>query len=207
VAIDSTTLTADKTTSGSIKNWVNRSDIPATDILTEAEAYIYQQLRAREMLSTTPLSIAAAASSVALPADFLDPIRFLPYEWGSPLPLTHEAVLYDTRDSSGALFDGTPSQWAIFDGTMTVNSTIPTGETFSGILTYYAQPTALSGSNETNFLTTRYPTLLRRACLKHAYEHMKDWPSFERQEALTQAAVFEANQTNEMWRRGQQYPA
>jgi hypothetical protein len=143
VAIDFTTLTADKTTSGSIKNWVNRSDIPATDILTEAEAYIYQQLRAREMLSTTPLSIAAAASSVALPADFLDPIRFLPYEWGSPLPLTHEAVLYDTRDSSGALFDGTPSQWAIFDGTMTVNSTIPTGETFSGILTYYAQPTAL----------------------------------------------------------------
>lgn len=205
MAIDYSTLTAAKTTVGSIRNWVNRSDIPAEDILTEAQAYIYQQLRVREMVSTTPLTISASTSSVALPSDFLDQIRFVPYEFSSALPFVHEATLFDTRDSAGALFPGTPSQWTIIGTTMHVNS-VPDAD-FTGILTYYSEPAALSGGNETNFLTTRYPTVLRRSCLKYAYEHMKDRQSMSDQEQLAGSAVFEANQSNEMYRRNQDYPA
>ena len=47
MAITWTVLTGSKDTEGSIANWVNRSDLPTTNILLEAEAWIYQHLRIR----------------------------------------------------------------------------------------------------------------------------------------------------------------
>jgi len=80
-------------------------------------------------------------------------------------------------------------------------------EAFSGILLYYKQPTALSGSNETNFLTNRYPSLLRYACMAKAYEHMKDTENATGYLALAMQQIDKANASNEMWRRNQYIPA
>ena len=71
MAYNWTTLTAAKTTLGSIANWVNRTDLPTDNILLEAEAKIYERLRVREMQVITTLTVAADENSVSLPSDFL----------------------------------------------------------------------------------------------------------------------------------------
>jgi len=204
MAINYTTLVGDKTTEGSIKNWVNRSDIPVTNILIEAEAEIYQWLRVREMKSDAAFQFDISTSSEALPSDFLDPIKYVPYEWSYPLPYYDEESALVARDSSGNLFDGTPSLWYIIDDTAYVDVTASAN--FGGRLMYYKLPAALSISNETNFLTTRYPSLLRHACMMKAYDHMKDTNRSAEYRANMMTAIQTANATNEMYRRGQYVP-
>lgn len=195
-----TTLTGLKTVSGSIANWVNRSDLPTTEILTEAEALIYETLRVREMQARATLTFALSTQTASLPTGFLDPLGYRPYEWGDDLPFVHENGLNEYRDSSGTLESGTPSQWTIIGETAYVN--VLPSEAFSGTLLYYKTPTALSGSNETNFLTSRYPSLLRYACMAKAYEHMKNDLAASYLQ-LAMQSIAKANASNEMWRTNQ----
>ena len=199
-----TTLTGLKTVDGAIKAWVNRSDIPATVILTEAQALIYERLRVREMQARATLTFALATQTASLPTGLLDPIGYQPYEWAVDLPFVHENALGEYRDSSGVLESGTPSRWTIVGETAYVN--VLPSEAFSGTLLYYKSPTVLSVSNETNFLTERYPTLLRYACMAKAYEHMKDQQSANYL-GLTMQTIADINSSNEMWRRNQYIPA
>jgi hypothetical protein len=205
MTIDFTTLTGAKTVSGSIQNWVNRSDIPIVDILTEAEAFIFQRLRTQEMLASSALTILEGTNSIALQSDFLDPIEFKPYESNVGLAYVHEAELLSDRDSAGALFDGVPIAYAILNNVMVTG--VNALQDFSGIMTYYAQPAALSGSNETNWVTTKYPTMLRRSCLRFAYEFMKDAERMATEEILALRAIEEANAANELFRRAQEHPS
>lgn len=205
MAYNYTTLTGAKTVSGSIANWVNRSDLPTENILIEAEALIYERLRVREMTLTEPLSFTAGVQTVSLPSGFLDPLSFTPYTWAYPLPFVHETALDEYRDAAGVLMTGTPGRWTIIGETAYVD-VLPI-ETFAGRVLYYKRPSALSVSNETNFLTTRYPTLLRTACLARSYEHMKDMQNAANYMQMAEAKIAEANATNEMWRRNQYMPA
>ena len=146
MAINWTTLTAAKTTEGSIKNWVNRSDIPVTNILLEAEAWIYQTLRVREMVVDEAFTFDASSSSEALPSGFLDPIQFVPYGWAAPLEFWHEANFRPNRSSAGVLESAaTPSKWTIIGETAHIDVLL--SASFSGRLMYYDTPTAAgSGS-------------------------------------------------------------
>lgn len=201
MAINWTTLTASKSTSGSIANWLNRSDIPTENILLEAEAMIYERVRVREMQARSVLTFAAADQDVALPAGFLDPIGFWPYTWSDPLPFVDYNLLGEYRDSSGTLSTGTPSRWAVLGETAYVD-VLPSA-TFSGYVAFYKRPDALSVSNETNWLTIRYPALLRFACLAKGYEHMKDMQNAMTYTQMAEAKIGEANATNELLRRNQ----
>lgn len=196
-----TVLTGVKTTAGSIANWVNRSDLPTSTILEEAEAFIYERLRVREMHTIATLTFAVDTNSVALPADFLDPIEYRPNGWGSPLLFVSETSLEAHRDEDGALYEGEPSRWSIIGETAYVD--VSCSEAFSGKLMYYKRPAALSGSNETNFLTTRYPTLVRHACMAKAFEHMKDWTSAAQYLQMAEGKIAEASATNDLYRRSQ----
>lgn len=199
-----TTLVAGKSTAGSIANYVNRGDIPGTEILTEAEALIYETLRVREMTSRDVVTFSSGTQSASLPSGFLDPLGFQPYTWGADLMFVHENALNEMRDEDGVVSSGTPSRWTIIGETAYVD--VLPDAAFSGILLFYKTPTALGPSNLTNFLTSRYPTLLRYACMAKAYEHMKD----ERAAAYlaqTEAEIVKANMSNEMWRRNQFVPS
>ena len=201
MAIDWATIVAAKTTLGSIANAVNRSDLPTTNILIEAEASIYERLRVREMEALATLTFAISTNTTALPTDFIDPIEYRPNGWGAPINFVHESSLEAHRDSSGNLSSGTPSRWSILGETAYVD--VSCSASFSGRLMYYKRPAALSVSNTTNFLTIRYPTLLRFACLARAYEHMKDMQNAASYMQMTEAKIAEANATNEMYRRSQ----
>jgi hypothetical protein len=203
MAITYSVLTGVKTTTGSIASWVNRSDLPTDNILLEAEAWIYQRLRVREMVTDATFTFDDNTSSEALPSAFLDPIQFVPYEWGTPLPYVSPENFQQPRTSAGVIFDGSPSCWTIIGTTAHIDATIDDSDNYSGRLMYYAQPDALSSVNTTNFLTTRYPTLLRMACMGFAYQFMKDTPRTQEYLGYAMAAIQEAAATNDLYRRGQ----
>ena len=199
-----TTLTGTKATAGSVANWVNRSDLPTTEIVTEAEAWIFERLRVREMITDEALTFTSATSSKALSslaATFLDPIQFVPYQWADPLEFVAETKFRPSRDSSGVLQSSSePSLWTIIGATAHLDVLLSAN--FSGRMMYYARPAALS-STETNFLTVRYPTLLRYALMGKAYDHMKDTQRSLEYLQKAEVAIAEAARTNEMYRRGQ----
>lgn len=196
-------LVGDKDTAGSIKSWVNDSTIPAGEILSEAEAWIYQRLRVREMQEVNAaFAFAASASSASLPTGFLDHIEFVPDGWGIPLRYVSEVNFFaGAKDETGAMNTGDPSKWTVIGTTAYVD--VACTSTFSGTLTYYKTPTALSLSNETNFLTTRYPTLVRRACMAFAFEFKKDVTRKQLEITLAEQALALAASTNDLYRRGQ----
>ena len=201
MAYDYPTLVGPKSQDGSIKNWVNRPDIPVTTILVEAEALIYETLRVREMRSMTEFSFAKGDSEKALPAGFLDPIKFTPYGWGDPLEYWHEETYDPCMDETGAMIVGTPSRWTIIGETAYLD--VACDEAFAGRLLYYVTPAPLSVSNPTNFLTRRYPTLVRYACMNKAFEHMKDTTRATEYLRYTMAALGGVASSDDLSRRGQ----
>lgn len=196
-----TILTGAKTVDGSIKNWLNNSRIPSTSILTEAEAWIYQRLRAREMIASATVAFVAGDSTKALPASFLEPISLRPYGWGEELPYVHETLLRRDRNSAGALYSATPSEWSIIDNLITLDSACSAALSCDFI--YYKQPDALAGGNETNFLTSRFPTLLRMACMARAYEWLKQQDQATGYINAALGEIEAANATADAARRGQ----
>lgn len=204
--MDYTTLVGTKSTPGSVANWLNRSDLPVAEILSEAEAFIYERMRVREMQAVATLTFAAGTSSADLPGNFLDPISYLPHGWGQPLLYVHEETLRPSRDEDGNLFKSpTPSRWTVIGETAHVDVELE-GD-FSGQLMYYARPIALSASNTVNWLTLRYPRLLRTVCMGIGYEHMKDHGQADRYLARGEALIADASATNETYRRAQYVPA
>jgi hypothetical protein len=172
VALSYSTLIAAKTVDGSIKNWVNHSILPSTTIVSEAQAWIYARLRVREMRMSGTVSLAIGDYSDALPAGFLDPISLKFDGDGAPIDLVTEDHLGRYIETDGTVQSGWPSRYAIFDEAFQFDSAAD--ETMTGRLLYFGTPDELAAStNETNFLTARYPTLLRQACLAFAYESMK----------------------------------
>lgn len=198
--MDYTTLVGDKTLDGSIKNWVNRGDIPVTTIVVEAEAWIHERLRAREMLSSTTLQVTAGLSTVALPDDFLDPEQWVPYGAVVELPYVDPVAIAKSTNSAGVVQSGTPSRWTIIGTSAHVD--VAASNNFGGFLTYFAKPGALVDAvGGTNFLTTRYPTLVRLTCMAFAFQHMKDAERSTQYFELALKFVLEANATNDLAKR------
>jgi hypothetical protein len=81
--------------------------------------------------------------------------------------------------SANNMVAGLPACWGVWDETMQFDMAANTA--WQGKLLYYRQPTLLSASNPTNFLTNRYPKLMRVACLAAAAEYMKDDQEYTKQ--------------------------
>lgn len=267
MAISYNTLVAPKGTTGSLLNWIGYSKVDVATVLDESQILIYQILRVREMRSEFTFGMAAGASSIALPARFLDPIssiyditnsaeydqrhqadvtRSRAYDTSpsgafgtdpftttadSALVSVHEVdhglnqdstitiasaanvngivmngtfpivsitgtddFVVDTGDTlasgSGAgggssatwtannLIAGSPTRWGVWNEKINFDMAFDTAATCK--LPYFRQPQLLSASNQTNFVTVRYPNLLRVACLAAAAQYMKDDEEFSK---------------------------
>ena len=78
-------LVGAKTTSGSIRHWVNNSAVDAETVLLEAQAHIYTLLRVQEMLtSTSAFSVSAGDSEKAVPTGCLA-VRAMHASRGEPV--------------------------------------------------------------------------------------------------------------------------
>src|ERR1700738_5318118 len=141
--MDYTTLIADKTTDGSIRRWVNHSDVDAVTVLTEAQALIFQSLRVREMRTVfSDIAMAIGNSSTALPSGFLDPIALIDKTNNLRLRLRTEEFLSRLRQyDSGAPVSGTPQNFAIYGEALQFDLAYDAAATLS--LIGFATPTPL----------------------------------------------------------------
>lgn len=197
-----TTLTGDKDTEGSIKYFINYSRIDSAGILEEAEAWIYSKLRTRDMIASDDVAISDAASSASFPTGYLDCLQFGIPGYMPRLRLK-DIEWFRTHlgwDESATMPEGVPTYWADFGGTIQLNTSAD--QAYTAKMVFYKRPTALSASNETNFLTTRYPTLLRRACLMFAAEARKEWDTHDRNEIKAMAAITEVMVEDDTAKRG-----
>src|SRR5437763_10081065 len=101
-----TSLIGPKTTSGSIKQFVNYAQIDPAQLLEDAQALLNSMLRTREMIASAVLSLAVGDSTEPLPTRFLDPIgavlvdaRNIPYRH----VLETDLMRFRVYDSSGVL--------------------------------------------------------------------------------------------------------
>ena len=153
-------LVGPKSADGSIKNWINYNLLPVEAILTDAQAMIYSLLRVREMRTSSVVTLAVGASSVPLPTGFLDPLAIIGKDGIGDAELVDEMELERLRlyGSDGTLQTGYVTSCAP-RATLDFNAATDSARQFS--ILYYAQPAPLSLANQTNFLTMRYPHILR----------------------------------------------
>jgi len=173
-----TILTGSKTTEGSIKNWINHADVPASTIVGEAEALIFQRLRVLSMMTLLESTLASGASTIDISTlGYLSPKSFFFYgDHRQQVTFRQHEMFEISRvydDSTPpVLEEGTPTDYTHNRSTIYFN--LKVNETHYYRHWYYARPTALSGSNETNILTDDYPHILTAACLHRAFKWRKD---------------------------------
>ena len=180
--MDWNTLTAASTTAGSLANWANKSTITsgaggvADAIIQEATSWIYQSLRHWLMLTPpTTGTMTIGTDTIAVPDDMLEPDVFMitgVYKQ-TLVQKTQEEVLANWQyDGSGTRVNQQPVMYFFNQSYIQLDS--PPDQAYPYALTYFQQPAALSDSNPTNFLTSRYPRLLRAACMMGVAEWAKE---------------------------------
>lgn len=288
MAMNYTTLTASKTTPGSLASWVNYSKLDVTTVLDEAQALLYSLLRTREMVTRSVFTMDVGDVFTALPSRFLDPIgrMYAPtlnlqfryedistvdenriynsfdgsfgtdpfattsgssnvsvtvvahgFNQGSLINIAGAAAVggitpngtfdvVDITDDDTFVIDcgsvgtasstttgggaaatytvnvlqqGSPLRWTIWNEQIQFDFAF--NEKMAITLTYYQSLPLLSSSNQTNFLTNRYPQLLRTACVASAADFMKDTEEYNKGVQRLTALVQNTNVENDMhWR-------
>lgn len=193
------TLIADRETEGSIRNLCNDSRVPATVILKEAQDWIYQRLRVRQMMARGTSTLAANADTIALSTfpRYRAPIFFMFTGTASlaksvPRRRTYQKVLSEfSWDGSGNRVQERPQYWAT-DAT-NIQFETQADQAYPCLFAYYAGLADLGPNEQTNFLTDDYTSVLTAACLFRAYEHLQNerWSAYWRAIALRE--VNEAN--------------
>jgi hypothetical protein len=93
-------------------------------------------------------------------------------------------------DENAVLPTGLPTYWCRSNDLIQLNTV--SDQAYTASMTAYCAPEPLSVTNETNWLTEKYPTVLRRACLMISSEFRKDWDGYDRAEARALQGIAEA---------------
>jgi hypothetical protein len=105
--------------------------------------------------------------------------------------------------TANQLISGSPSIWTIFDEKVKFDVAFETAAQFKQL--YYRAPTLLSSTNTSNWLTNRYPKLMRVACLAAAAEYMKDTEEYQKQIQALNALAHSVAVENDMGYRGMEF--
>ncbi len=200
--MDYNSLVGDVATTGSIRQLINWSRVDAEGILAEAQAWIIARIRVRQMLASADVAIAPDASSAAFPPGYLDPIH-LGIPGVVPRIRLNDIEFFRTRlgaDEAAVLPAGPPTLWADLDGAIQLNTRAD--QAYTARLAFYRRPDALSPANPGNFLTERYPTLLRRSCLMLAAEERKEYDTMDRAELKAMAMIDDIRRESDLALRG-----
>lgn len=82
------------------------------------------------------------------------------------------------------LISSSPTRWGVWDEMMKFDAAFDQPAVCK--LLYFRQPKLLAADNQSNFLTNRYPNIIRVACLAAAAQYMKDDEEFNKNvQALT----------------------
>lgn len=202
MAMNYTTLVADKDTEGSIKYFVRHAQVPSEFILERAQDVIYSMLRVREMTARTTGTIADGDTTLTMPTDCMEPIAlYLGGSYHQPIRILDQEHFEDRvgLESDDTLYEGTPSE-CTYDAT-TFYFNVEADQAYYYRLWYVKKPALLSGGNPTNFLTTRYGHILEAMCKSYAYSHRENDGLAEQWLGKATGYIEKANQEHDMFRQ------
>jgi len=193
-------LIADKNTNGSIRNTANYDRIPSVWVVEQAEQYIYERLRIREMLDTAVGTLTAGAGTVVLPPRYRAARNFQFTGSEAGLCTLRDATsvreLWSYDGNTGARTTGKPLNYSC-DATSIVFDYIADKDYPYSFL-HWAALAPLTSQNPTNVLTDRCVRTLNLACLGFAAEHMKQPQDRQYYLQLTDAEILLQNQNADM---------
>ena len=167
-----------------IADYLARTDLTSVipTFISLAETRLNRDVRLMEMLTQTTLTVTSASAS--LPADFLQ-LREIHFPGNPTITLHYQTPDLFYRDALQN-DSGEPVYFSFIDNTIKF---APTGTPTSVSVLYYAQPTALSGSNLTNTYTTVCMDALLYASLAEASLYLMDNEGAQRWAALYDRAI------------------
>ena len=183
-----------------IADFLNRDDLTSAvpTFITLAESSIQRRIRhwRQEKRSTITLD----AQYEALPADFLEAIRFYVTSNGTnPLEPISQADMLDrkqlARDTSGR-----PRFYAMTAGQFELYP-VPDGS-YDAEIYYYSRIPALSDVAPTNWLLEYFPDVLLYGALVHSAPYLKDDARIQIWSALYQEAVDSINVSSQQAKFG-----
>ena len=101
------------------------------------------------------------------------------------------------------LIQGMPVYWGVWDETIFFDVAFAQQENCN--LQYFQSPPILSTSNPTNFLTNRYPHLLRKACTAQAWDFMRNDTEYQKDVTALTALVEQTNAEADFLYRGAEF--
>lgn len=180
---------------------------PATTAAGSARVTVAMTAHGLTQGSTVRLSGLANVGGLSLTGSF--PVVEIASGNAFVIEASSEAASTATGGGSGGsytanrLIAATPSIFAVWDEAIKFDTAFERAATCK--LAYYRRPLLLSADNETNFLTDRYPALLRTACLAGAADFMKDGDEYTKAMQRLQVLVERAGAENDMIYRGAQF--
>jgi hypothetical protein len=204
--VDYNSLTGDKNTAGSLARWANYGLLDTDAIMEDAQALIYQTLRCREMMVIgAVVAVATGDVSKALPARFLDPINLRDSQgWRLKARDLRSVVNRRTYTAAGALIQSKPCFFATSATTLELDCGCDASSAGNYLLDYYGAPPLLSVGNPTNFLTNRYPHVLRTAAMAMSADFMSDDTKYQRYSQRLVAMIADLQANDDLSLRGAQ---
>lgn len=212
-------LVGTTSTPGSIARWLNKSTLgsgAASDadlILQEATGWIVTRLRHWQML-TAPIrsTMSVGDDTITVPADMLEPDFIMIAGLASDGNFYQQTLVQKPindiymawgYDGQGNRLQQTPRLYSFNASKIQMDAQPDLAYPY--VFTYYQRPALLSTTNQTNFLTSLYPRLLRCACMMLGAEWTKEnmQGSFDRTywEQAAQAELMEVQAQSDRARR------
>lgn len=179
-----------------IQNWAKRSDILSVidDFIDLAEADIWQRLRIRDMESRDTAS-PTGTRYIQLPDNFVD-IRQLRLISGTKYyPLT-------PANPESMVFKDVTTRPSMYTTTTQIEFNSIPDSTYTIEIQYFKSLTALSSSNTSNAVLTRFPMIYLYGALFHYAQWAQDDEYLAKYNQLFHAAIVEANQKDRKGRHG-----
>jgi hypothetical protein len=101
------------------------------------------------------------------------------------------------------LVQGMPMYWGVWDETIFFD--VAFSQQTNCNLQYYKSLPLLSATNATNFLTNRYPHLLRKACTAQAWDFLRNDTEYQKDVAALTALVEQTNAEGDLLYRGAEF--
>jgi hypothetical protein len=98
------------------------------------------------------------------------------------------------------LVQGTPIHWGIWDETIFFD--VAFAQSTNCNLQYFQSLPILSAANPVNFLTSRYPHLLRKACTAQAWDFLRNDAEYQKDVAALVSLIEQANAESDFIYRG-----
>ncbi|MGL4574043.1 MAG: phage adaptor protein [Burkholderiaceae bacterium] len=178
-----------------VTRWTNRTDLAAhiPDFVMLAEERIWAMLRAKALRLSFSVSYAAAAESVALPADCITVLSVRDVATGRSGDV--DFINEDQYAQAQNAFFKPDKTQVIVTGRELVFAIPPsTPGALEG--RYLAREPALSVSNATNQVLTWYPSVYLNATLLEAFDYLQDTEKVMRYAEKLKASIAQANAQN-----------